>query len=145
MAAIEPGDDEIMVRWRILADAVAIIHAAYVAFVVFGLAAILVGVALEWEWVRGFCFRLSHLVAIALVFLEEILGVMCPLTTLEDSLRERAGQARYPGDFIGYWAHRLIFYSAPPWMFTALYAAFTMLVVAAFWLAPPKSPRRSAH
>ncbi len=65
-----------------LADAVVIIHAAYVGFVVFGLAAILIGVALEWDWVRGFCFRLSHLVAIALVCLEAILGVMCPLTTL---------------------------------------------------------------
>lgn len=128
-----------------LADAVVMIHAAYVVFVVFGLAAILIGVALEWEWVRGFCFRLSHLVAIVLVCLEAILGVMCPLTTLEDSLRARAGQARYPGDFIGYWTHHLIFYNASPWIFTALYAAFTILVAATFWLAPPKWPCRSAH
>ncbi len=134
-----------MVRWRVLADAVVIIHAAYVVFVVFGLAAILIGVALEWDWVRGFCFRLTHLVAIALVCLEAILGVMCPLTTLEGWLRARAGQARYPGDFIGYWAHRLIFYDAPPWIFTALYAAFTILVAAAFWLAPPKWPHRHAQ
>ncbi len=134
-----------MVRWRVLADAVVIVHAAYVVFVVFGLAAILIGVVLEWEWVRGFCFRLSHLVAIALVCFEAILGVTCPLTTLEDSLRARAGQARYPGDFIGYWAHRLIFYNAPPWIFTALYAAFTILVAAIFWFAPPKWPRHGAH
>ncbi len=134
-----------MVRWRVLADAVVIIHAAYVVFVVFGLAAILIGVALGWGWVRGFCFRLAHLVAIALVCLEAILGVMCPLTTLEDWLRARAGQARYPGDFIGYWAHRLIFYDAPPWIFTALYAGFTILVAAAFWLAPPKWPHRQAQ
>jgi len=131
-----------MVRWRVLADVVVIIHAAYVVFVVFGFAAILIGVVLGWEWVRGWCFRLSHLVAIALVCLEAVLGVMCPLTTLEDSLRARAGQARYPGDFIGYWAHRLIFYSAPPWMFTALYVAFTILVAATFWFAPPEWPRR---
>jgi hypothetical protein len=134
-----------MVRWRVLADAVVMIHAAYVVFVVFGLAAILVGVVLEWKWVRGFCFRLSHLVAVALVCLEAILGVMCPLTTLEDSLRARAGQARYPSDFIGYWTHRLIFYNAPTWIFTALYAAFTILVAATFWFAPPKWPRHSTH
>ena len=30
-------------------------------------------------------------------------------------------------------------------MFTAVYAAFTILVAATFWLAPPKWPRRSAH
>lgn len=126
-----------------LADAVVIIHAAYVMFVVLGFAAILAGFALEWQWVREFRFRLLHLVAIALVFLEAALGMMCPLTTLENSLRARAGQARYPGDFIGFWAHRLIFYNAPPWMFTTLYAAFTILVAATFWLAPPKWPRRS--
>ena len=32
--------------WAVLADAVVILHAAYVGFVVFGFAAILVGVAL---------------------------------------------------------------------------------------------------
>ncbi|WP_333647017.1 DUF2784 domain-containing protein [Candidatus Binatus sp.] len=84
-----------------LADAVVVIHAAYVVFVVFGLAAILIGVVLEWEWVRGFCFRLWHLVAIALVCLEAILGVMCPLTTLEGSLRARAGQWSAPESAIG--------------------------------------------
>jgi len=134
-----------MLKWRVLADAVLMIHAAYVVFVVFGFAAILIGVVLEWEWVRGFCFRLLHLVAIALVCVETILGVMCPLTTLEDSLRARAGQARYPGDFISYWAHQLIFYNAPSWMFTALYAAFTILVAAIFWLAPPNWPRSSTR
>jgi Protein of Unknown function (DUF2784) len=127
-----------MAEWAILADAVVIFHAAYVAFVVVGCAAILVGVAREWEWVRGLKFRVAHLIAIAFVFVESIVGAVCPLTILENALRARAGQARYPGDFVGYWAHRLIFYEAPSWMFTALYAALTVLVAAGFWLAPPR-------
>src|ERR1700756_1515258 len=100
--------------YTILADAVVIIHAAYVAFVVFGLAAILVGAAMRWRWTRSFAFRITHLAAIALVCLESIVGVMCPLPTLEDSIRQRGGGAsRYPGDFIAYWAHRMIFYNFP--------------------------------
>jgi len=130
-----------LVKWAILADAVVILHAAYVGFVVFGFAAILVGVVVGWRWVRSFGFRLAHLGAIALVCVESILGAACPLTTLENVLRERAGQVRYPGNFVGYWAHRLIFYDAPPWAFTALYAALTTLALAIFWLAPPVWPR----
>ena len=103
------------VKWAFLADAVVILHAAYVGFVVLGFAAIFVGVARGWNWVRSFGFRLAHLSAIALACVESILGSAWPLTTVENGLRGRAGQARYPGNFVGYWAHRLIFYDAPPW------------------------------
>ena len=129
-------------KWAVLADAVVVLHAAYVAFVVLGFAAIFAGVALGWDWVRNFSFRIAHLAAIALVCVESILGAACPLTTLENALRGRAGRARYPGDFVGYWAHRLIFYDAPPWTFIALYAVLTILALAIFWLAPPAWPRR---
>jgi Protein of Unknown function (DUF2784) len=128
---------------RILADAVVLFHAAYVTFVVCGFAAIVLGSAFEWEWVREFWFRLAHLVAIGVVFLEEITGEECPLTTLEDALRAGAGQQRYADDFVGYWAHRLIFYNAPAWEFAALYAGFTLLVASAFWFVPPKLPWRN--
>ena len=48
-------------------------------------------------------------------------GVPCPLTVWEKQLRVQAGQASYPGDFLGYWVHRLIFYRAEPWVFTVGY------------------------
>src|SRR4029077_15375507 len=96
-------------RYTILADAVVIIHAAYVAFVVFGLAAILIGAAINWRWTRSLAFRITHLAAIALVCLESIVGVICPLTSLENSIRVRVGAAQYTDDFVAYWAHRMIF------------------------------------
>jgi len=129
------------VAYGILADVVVVTHAAFVGFVLFGFAAIVMGVALDWEWVRNLRFRLAHLIAIAVVCLDALLGFRCPLTTLENRLRARAGQARYPGDFIGYWAHRLIFYSAPRWVFADLYLGFGALVVLVFWLAPPRRQR----
>src|SRR6266478_4235 len=95
--------------YTILADAIVIIHAAYVAFVIGGLVAILIGAAMRWRWTRSLAFRITHLAAIALVCLESIVGVMCPLTSLENSMRQRAGATRYPDDFVAYWAHRAIF------------------------------------
>jgi hypothetical protein len=129
-------------RWRLLADAVVLSHAAYVAFVIFGFIAIVIGAALEARWVRNFWFRVLHLAAIALVLAEALLGMICPLTWLENILRVRAGQAGYPAGFIGYWVHRFIFFAWPPWVFVALYAGFTLLVAAAFRLVPPEPPRR---
>jgi len=126
--------------FTILADAVVVVHAAYVAFVVGGLVAILIGAAMGWRWTRSFAFRAAHLAAIALVCVESLVGVMCPLTSLEDSMRERGGAARYPGDFVGYWAHRLIFYNFPPWMFTIAYIAFAAVVAITFILIPPRWP-----
>jgi hypothetical protein len=128
--------------WWILADFVVVTHAAFVGFVVFGFAAILVGMKLEWDWVRSVRFRTAHLIAIGLVCFDALLGLMCPLTTLENWLRAMAGQACYPDDFIGYWADRLIFYNAPRWVFTDAYMGFGVLVLLVFWLAPPRPRRR---
>lgn len=129
-------------RWGLFADAVVLCHAAYVAFVVFGFIAILAGAALGAKWVRNFWFRILHLAAIGLVLAEALLGMICPLTWLENTLRVRADQAGYPADFIRYWVHRLIFFAWTPWVFVALYAGFTIAVAAAFWLIPPQAPRR---
>src|SRR5262249_30040513 len=114
----------------------------YVSFIVFGLVAILIGTAFRWGWVRNLWFRAIHLTAIGIVVAEALVGMTCPLTDWENRLRISAGQAGYPGDFIGYWAHRLIFYRAEPWVFTAIYIAFGLAVVTAFLLAPPRRPGR---
>src|SRR6516164_5076200 len=119
------------------ADAVVVLHAAYVLFVVLGQVAILIGLVCRWKWVRNMWFRWLHLAAISLVVAESLLGIVCPLTTLENWLRARGGHAGYGGDFIGHWVHELLFYDAPGWVFTVVYSVFGLLVVAAFIGAPP--------
>ena len=69
-----------MAFYRFLADAVLVLHFAYVAFVVLGMAAILAGIALGWQWVRNFWFRGVHFLMIAAVAVESLLGILCPLT-----------------------------------------------------------------
>ncbi len=83
---------------------------------------------------------MTHLAMIAYVVLESWLGVPCPLTLWENELRRLAGESDYPGDFIGYWAHRLIFFRAEPWVFTLVYTLFGLVVLATFVLAPPRWP-----
>jgi hypothetical protein len=128
---------------RVLADLIVTFHACYVSFVVFGQILILVGIALKWSWVRNIYFRMIHLTMIAIPVGESLAGAPCPLTVWEKQLRIRAGQATYPGEFLGYWAHRLIFYSAPPWVFTLVYVLFGLTVLLTFMLAPPRWPHRT--
>jgi hypothetical protein len=129
-----------MVWARLMADLLVVFHGCYVAFVVLGMAAILVGGLRGWSWVRNVYFRAVHLAMIGIVAGEAIAGIPCPITVWESQLRRQAGQAAYPGDFIGYWVHRLIFYEAKPWVFTVLYVTFGLAVAAALVLVPPSLP-----
>jgi hypothetical protein len=128
--------------YRLLADLIVTVHFAYVAFVVVGQVLVLAGLWRGWGWVRNWWFRVAHLVAIAVVALEAIFDVACPLTIWEQRLRELAGQEASRGTFVGDLLHNLIFVDAPPWAFTAAYVAFAALVAATFVLAPPQ--RRGA-
>jgi len=119
-----------MFIYRLLADLVVVFHCAYVAFVVLGLILILVGGVCGWSWVRNFRFRVIHLLSIGIVVLQAWFGIVCPLTTLENWLRIQGSQEPYPGSFIGYWAHDLLFFEADPWVFTLVYSWFGLLVLA---------------
>lgn len=124
---------------ELLADGVLVLHALFVLFVVGGQCLILAGWLGGWGWTRGLLFRLLHLGSIGFVVLEAWFGVPCPLTILENNLRLRAGEAAaYQVSFIGYWVGRLLYYDAPPWVFTTLYTAFSLLVVATFVWYPPR-------
>jgi hypothetical protein len=129
-----------MLTFRILADGVVLFHAGYVLFVVVGLLLILLGLVFRWRWVRNFWFRLAHLLAIGVVGAEAVLGITCPFTDLEKYLRARGGQEAYTGDFLGWCAHRLLFFEAPPWVFTTGHILFALLVLVVFVLAPPTWP-----
>lgn len=121
-----------------LADGVLVLHASYVLFVVGGQLLIVAGWIRHWAWTRNGWFRWLHLGAIGFVVVEAWLGVRCPLTLLENNLRELAGSARYDMSFIGYWLGRLLFYTAPAWAFTLLYSLFGLLVVITLVLYPPR-------
>lgn len=132
-------------KFQFLADFVLTLHFAIVLFVIGGLVFIIVGNLNGWRWVNALWLRLLHLAAIAIVAAEAWLGIACPLTTLEIWLRAQSGTGvttHYNESFVGHWLQRLVFYSAPSWVFLLGYTAFGALVVAVWYRFPPERRRR---
>ena len=128
-----------------LADAMVAAHVGYVAFVVFGQVAIVVGASLKREWVRNPWFRGLHLLAIGIVVFEEFMGWRCPLTTWEEQLRHLAGQTVEGGTFMGRFLHDLLFIDDvwPAKAIQVLHVAFGVLVLQALVMYPPRLTRRA--
>lgn len=123
--------------YSVAADSILVVHVLFVVFVVMGLILIFVGKFLQWHWVRNRRFRIAHLLSIGIVVLQAWLGVICPLTTLEMKLREKAGEAVYTESFIQHWFQEILYYDAPLWVFTVCYTLFASLVVGSwFWVRP---------
>ena len=130
-----------MLIYRILADVVVVLHATYVAAVILGLLAILLGAVLRWRWIRSFWFRMIHLAMIGVVVFQAVAGITCPLTSLENHLRRLGGDEPYPGSFIGHWVHELLMIdNVEPWVFTFYYSLFGAVVLLTLVLAPPRWP-----
>lgn len=128
-------------RWAgPLADAILVLHVAVVAFVVGGLALVLLGGVLDWRWVRHKGFRWTHLALVGFIVVQAWLGELCPLTVWEQDLRDAAGRSTHDRGFIEHWLARLIFFQAPWWVFVAAYTAFGTLVAAAWWWVRPGRP-----
>lgn len=125
----------------LLADLILAIHALFLAFVILGLVAVLIGKPVHWSWVRNRRFRFAHLAAIAIVIAKSWLGMVCPLTEWESRSREAAGATTYSSPFIQHWLHKILFYDFEPWVFTAAYTAFGILVLVAWLLVPPEHAR----
>lgn len=123
---------------ELLADAILVVHFAFVLFVVGGFVLIVAGAVAGWRWVRNRAFRYAHLAAIVFVAAEALLGVACPLTVWEDALRRASPEA--PG-FVARWVGRLLYYDLPAWVFTTAYVAFAIAVAVTLRLIPPGEER----
>jgi hypothetical protein len=134
-------------RHALLADAILLLHFAFVLFVVGGLFTIWIGYFARWSFIRNPWFRVAHLFAMGVVVAESVCGVICPLTTWEAGLREKSGESpRYAGSFIQHWVHRLMFFEIPERVFTVVYVASFVLIVLSFVVVKPRAfwPRSHA-
>jgi hypothetical protein len=121
----------------LLADLLLVFHFSIAAFIVLGADPGLDRRLPGWRWVRNPWFRYLHLAAIAFVAAEALLGIACPLTVWEDLLR---GGAR-PETFRRRWVYRLLYYNAPEWVFTALYAAWAAATLLTLRFVPAQAKR----
>ncbi|MGE0331859.1 MAG: DUF2784 domain-containing protein [Ramlibacter sp.] len=121
----------------LLADALLVLHVGVVLFVVVGELLFLAGGWRGWLWVRHRGLRLVHLALMAFIALQAWLGQLCPLTVWEQALRRTAGASGYSGGFIEHWLGRVLYWSAPWWVFVAAYTVFALLVAATWWWVRP--------
>ena len=128
-----------------LADAILVLHVGIVLFVVLGALVIPFGAWRGWRWVRGFRWRVTHVVLMGVIAAQAWLGALCPLTVWERALRRQAGETVYETSFIEHWLSRLIFFEAPWWVFVAAYTVFAGFVLLLWWQVPPRRGMRRRH
>jgi hypothetical protein len=126
----------------LLADFIVAVHVVYVGVVVLSVPLIMLGSWRKWGWVHNSWFRNIHLAMIAIVVLETVVGMECPLTAWERELRRAAGESAFEGSFLGHWLHELLFFDFPPWVFAIAYISFGVLVIALYVLVPPRVLQR---
>lgn len=114
------------------------LHLAIIAFNVAGCVLIPIGAGRGWRWVRGFWWRLAHLLSLALVALQALLGRACLLTIWQG---HAAGSATTQ-PLIADWINRLIYWPLPLWVFTLAYAVVFGYVLALWLWVRPVLPAR---
>jgi hypothetical protein len=126
------------------ADAVVVLHLGFVLSVLLSLVLVLVGWLAGWAWTRNFWLRVAQLLAIEIVAGQAVVGLECPLTTLEQHLRggygflhPEEGQASAIGKFCN---DMLYLQNVPEWAFPYIYGGVGLLVLLTWVLAPPRTP-----
>ncbi|MBC7547551.1 MAG: DUF2784 domain-containing protein [Polaromonas sp.] len=85
--------------YRLAADGVLVFHLAFIVFALLG------GLlALRWRWVPWL-----QVPALVWAFFIEMSGRICPLTPLENTLRQHAGQSGFAGGFVDQYLIPLIY------------------------------------
>jgi Protein of Unknown function (DUF2784) len=107
--------------YRILADAVMVVHFAFILFVVGG-------AILAWRWPAVLW---AHLPALAWGIGTVAIGFPCPLTTLENGFRRLAGDAGYQGGFVDRYIEDVIY----PGEYTVLLRGLAALAITGSYVA----------
>ena len=117
--------------YRLSADLVVVIHLTFIMFVA-------VGGLLAWRWPRLVWLHVPSVVwAVATI----TVGVPCPLTGIENLLRDRAGQEGYGGGFVDRYVEGVVY----PESLTPLLRAMAALAVTAGYFVLLRRQRQTGQ
>jgi hypothetical protein len=109
--------------YRLLADAVVVIHLTVVLFVIAGAALLL--------WRRWIAW--VHLPVVAWVIFAECFQYLCPLTNLENWLREQGGAEGYRGDFVAHYLIPVLYPAGLTARIQVLFGLFVLIINATLY------------
>lgn len=130
--------------YGLLADLILLIHFGVVLFNLFWLVAVPLGAWQRWNFVRIRAWRIAHLVVMALVAVQPLLGRVCLLTIWQYAFDEKKGDVVSIFPAVRAWVISLMYWQAPPWAFTVMYVAGFAFTIALWkWVPPqPKAAKR---
>lgn len=130
--------------YKILADSVIFVHLAWVIFMLVGFFFTLYALFFKKSFLDWWKFRTLHLVGIFYVAGLSVLGKYCPLTILENVLREQVSPEKvYQGSFISHYLEKIVYPEIDLLLIqipTLALAIFTILI---FVLLPPLKVKQS--
>ena len=117
-----------------LADIILILHFLVVIFITVGFLLIPIGYYYDWIWIKNFKLRLFHFGLMFLVTFETLVGITCPLTSIENYLRGMNNSK----SFISFWIEKIIYWDFPTSFFMFLYFVFLGWTLLMWKIYPPK-------
>ena len=118
----------------LIADIVLIFHFCIVIFITFGFFLIPIGYKFGWVWVTNLKLRILHCVMMMFVTLETLLGITCPLTSIENNLRGVYEST----SFVSYWIKKIIYWESSTQFFIILYVVFLVWTFLMWKFFPPR-------
>lgn len=110
------------------------LHLAIIVFNVAGCILVPIGAWRGWRWVQRFWWRLAHLLSLAVVALQALLGRACFLTIWQGDF---AGTGHVQPMIAG-WIDHLIYWPLPLWVFAIAYVVVFVYVVALWVVVRPR-------
>ena len=119
---------------ELIANFVLSVHFLLAFLITSGFFIIPIGYKFRWNWVKNLKIRTIHVIAIFIVTSETILGITCPLTSIENSFRIIYNSE----SFMAYWVREILFWNLPTELFFLLYSVFLIWTIVMWKLFPPK-------
>ena len=116
-----------------MANLVMLTHFGVATFITLGFFVIPLGYKFGWGWTKLLKLRLLHLLMIGIVTAEAIIGLTCPLTILENLLRD----VNQTQTFAAYWIHRILYWDLPRQLFVIIYSLCLLWVILLWKYCPP--------
>jgi hypothetical protein len=117
-----------------ISDIILVLHFGIVIFITLGLFLIPIGWKLNWNWIANRKLRLLHCGMMAFVTLETFMGITCPLTAIENSIRG----LNQSNSFVSYWVMKIIYWDLSTIFFLVLYSLSLGWALFLWKICPPR-------